>query len=521
MRQVVTLISVLFLGILLASIANTVYAQNLTVRISEYPTKVATQYLEENDLEIGILLYYNITGGARIQDSALYIYAYGDDKKVLYYDYQEVYLNPGPNLFTFYIPSKNILEGLKDRDGYITVEAELIATFENGDREIAKDNVSIEVVKYLSIGDVDVTRIAPDFNSMKYVERKTYNIEITLENPSDVETEATVYVEVYDTYGSLKLNRIINVVLGPNSRQDVRTSINFGVLEPGDYKLVVKVYKYEALVASRTFKITVAPEAIKPIRIYKEKVFPEVYKPGDFIKVTIPIKNELNKPIVIEPVVTSKDFVLYRRLDTITLNANEFGEITFVVKIPENITAGRKEIKVTLKYGTFYQEHKIYINVPGENKTQNITESTNVINVEITGEKELLLGEEYTFGVEITSLVEDLIPLSIKVETENAEVELENETIVIGGKGYKVTVPIKVKPVKEGTDTLNIVILEADTGKVLYETSYEYKVLAETRIAKMPYRYLVFVLGIIVVAIVVAYLLLKRRKEREEEKPEE
>ena len=557
MKRVVTLLATLFLSIGLFILANSAYAQNLTVRISEYPTKVAVQYLEENDLEIGVLIYYNITDRVRnnvcppieegstvldpcaqqttcnqtnvtnqttqqpltvVTDPALYIYMYGDDGRVLYYDYQRISLNPGANYYTFYIPAKNILDGLLDGDGYVTLKAVLIATFENGERVIAEDEVLIKVVKDLFIGDVDVTRIAPDFNAMKYVERRTYNMEVTLENPSNVETDAGIYIRIYDTYGSLKLSRVTDVTLSPNSRQDVRISINFGVLEPGDYILRVDVYKYEALVASRKFEITVAPENIVPVKIYKERIFPEVYKQGDFVKVVIPIKNELNKPIIIEPIIISKDFELYRRLNTITLDANEFGEITFVMKIPENITAGRKEIKVILKYGTFYLDHKVYLYIPEKEKVINETQNVSIIEVIISGEKTLLLGKEYVYKLEITSLVEDLIPLSIKVETENAEVELENETIVIGGKGYKVTVPIKVRPIKEGIDSLKIKVIETDTGKVLYETQYEYEVPGRI---ELPYNKLIIILGVLVVVAIVLYLIFKKRKEKEEEKPEE
>ena len=525
------------LPILALLLTPAVFAQSVDIKFVEYPEYITPETLQQTTLSLKLAITVD-KGDYQIIDPTLYVYVLGEDRRILYEEESHISLENGTNIVNVYIPGNIVAERLSQEDGSIEVRAKVTVVFSNGTDVVtrcANTVITIKVKDNTVPGDLDVVYIAPDLSKQKEFDRRVYTFIIGIRNDgSEKADNVAVYLRVYDQYGVRKINLIDYMSIDALEYVEARFNVNFGILEPGYYTLVIEVYNDGLKVFEKEYPIIVAPLQIKAIKVYDVSILPPEYGPGDLVLVKMILRNVLDRPIVVKPEVISKDLNLYRALSSFELAPGEAKEFKVVIPLPEDLEPGKYYVTVRFIYDQYIkQDYKVMLRIPGETEVKLVT-------AELLAPSEIPIGEFKTAKLILTSHVEDIIPVKIEAYATKADIEILKDQLIIGGAGLKREVTLYIVGKQAGSDTIVVEVIDLNTGKVIAKVEQPIEIVtsyleqptevpeeqqnitrAEPDKEKIQIdidKLLMLVGAIIILAAVVFFLM---RKREGEEKPSE
>ncbi|HIP90397.1 MAG TPA: hypothetical protein EYH22_02480 [Candidatus Nanopusillus sp.] len=511
----------------------TVFAQSVDIEFVEYPNYVTPETLQQTTLSLKLIANVNtddhqiIDNGYDIADPTLYVYVLGEDGRILYEENLYVGLAEGVNTIDVYIPGSIIAEKLSQKDGSIRVIANMTVVFTNGTNVITRyddTSITIYIKDNIKSGELDIIYLAPNLTKQKEFDRRVYTFLVGIKNDgSRKANNVAVYLRVYDQYGVRKINLVNYMSIGAQKYVEARFDVNFGILEPGHYKLAIEVYKEGLKVFEKEYPIIIAPLQINAIKVYDVSILPPEYEPGDLVLIKMTLRNVLDKPIVVKPELVSEDLNLYRSLSSFEFAPGEAKEFKVVVPLPEDLKPGRYHVTLRFMYNQYVkQDYKVVLRIPGG--MGDIEQE--LVTAELLAPSEIIVGENKTAKLILTSHVEDIIPVKIEAYATKVDIKLSKDQLIVGGIGLKKKITLDIIGKQTGKDNITVEVIDLNTGKVLAKIEQpidilppspnETKTITRTILGKDK---LIILIGGIIILAAIALFLMKRKEE--EEKPSE
>ncbi|MEM4588237.1 MAG: hypothetical protein QXW13_01825 [Nanopusillaceae archaeon] len=475
-----------------------VYSEPIvTINVAGIPEIAKLSKIKEEGLSISIL--FNCTECEKIVRNSEYleIYVVKEPQRIIYQDIIGVNINKNRVLY-YYLPPEIFKE-----EGIYYIRFTYRALSNLGSEVIANKELLMQAIEieYLAL---KILGIYPDLEReiIFRFDRVPYTFRIEVFNSYEETALVNVKIRVLDKIGRIVLSRTIDSRIYSFQRTFIEIPVDFSLLMPGEYTLVLTVNygPYEIYEVRRT--IIIGEEFYVPVRIYNIKHYPFVVRSGDFVEFNLLLRNIENKPVKAKVLLVSRELGIYRESETIEFDPLETKNLKFVVKIPENIEPRNYSIEFIVQHdvATYRQLYRLYVE----------GEKPKPVEIRIIDPKILELGKENELKIIFKSNVESLNEFRLRILSENLEVSYP-ETVTIGGKGNILEVPIKIKPTSYKAK-IAIEVYGID-GSLVFSETKEIKVKIGMEVI---YRYVIKVLMILLLIIlgIILYYYLEARKKK-------
>ncbi|MEM4571306.1 MAG: hypothetical protein QW038_00570 [Nanopusillaceae archaeon] len=477
----------------------------VAIDVSGIPEIAKLSKIREDGLFASI--FFNCMECERIIKNSEYleVYIVKNPQDIIYQDILEVDVNKN-RVLLYYIPPEVFKE-----EGMYYIRFTYRALSNLGSKIIANKEFLIRVMEIEDFS-LSILGIYPDLerDTIFRFDRVPYTFRIEVFNNYDETKFVNAKVQILDSYGRIILSKSVNSRIYAFQRTFIEVPVEFNLLTPGEYILVLTVNSgpYEIYKIRRT--IIVGEEFYVPVKIYNIRHYPFAVKSGDFVEFNLLLRNIGNNPAKVKIILLSKELGINRESETIEFDPLETKSLSFVVKIPEKVESKYYSLEFIVQYdiAIYKQTYRLYIE----------GEQPQPVEIRAIYPEILEFGKENEFKLIFKSNVENLNEFKLRILTENLEVSYP-QTVTIGGKGNILEVPIKIKPTYSKAKMI-IEVYRAD-GSLLFNETKEMNVKIGMEIL---YSYLVKILLVLLLVILAImlyfYLEAGKKKKRKIEKVE-
>jgi len=478
---------------------------SLSLDISGLPNQVSNSYLQQYGLSWNTIANLGL-GGADVAEAKLYTTIYNNGY-IVYQDAKNVRLNEGTNIINVRVPYLNA-------QGKLEIKQQLIVVLKNG------QVLTTSTEKLLYVSNIEsglapqIVAISPDLSKLKDLQNAYYNLQILIRNPALENKNIKVQLLVLDQYGTIVWNQESSTVVNGNSQETLYVPVNTFTWKPGEYTFILEIYDGDILVNERTYQVTVNMLKESPINVLKVWVEQYDVKPGQFIKLNVNVINNKSSEISVKPRIYSKELNLYQEAPEVSIKPWNVQTISFIIYVPEGLQYGTYPIVLEFERNGAITQYTHNLLVNGTKPTYYSVTAT------ILGPSVLNAGENTTLQLSIKAEGQKIYRLKIEVESKNAIVYLQNDTLEIGG-GYTRILPLNITAKKGGEASVNIKIVDLENGEVLYNLSKEFEVeeLVEEKPAPaVKLEDYIFWVLVILALIIIASIIISSRKSGEKKK---
>ena len=486
---------------------------NLTLSLVQLPEVISQQYAQQYGINVQSVVYLQNVG-TNIQSATLTLTLYSSSGNIVYQTQKSIDLQPGENLLTIKIPGYY----LKNAKGKMYILEQLTVVLSNGQVLTQYAEQSFYISDNQNGQNIEVVSISPNFNLLNNLANSIYNVDVLVKNPGYQTVNVTVQMLLYDQYGNLIYNLQDSQTISPNSQGEVILPLNTIGLQPGYYKVILYVYQNGVGIYQYSYTITINAQKIQPVNVLSVYTNTFNVKPGQFIELYVNLKSNLPMNIQVQPVVMSQQLNIFQQLSTITLSPNQVTQLSVVVRIPENLTAGYYPVQFVFNYDGVSQTYTYNLYVNGTK-----IEPKPII-ASLVGYVPLKYKENSTIYLIINSNTTKVYNLLIQAYAEGGKVYPEQQEIQIGGT-YTEKIPLNVIA-ESSVVTVHVNIIDQQTGQVLYSLFEVYSVPGAASASvpvSLPLSGLIFWILVILAIIIIAAVLIESRRggKKRREKAEE
>jgi hypothetical protein len=482
---------------------------NLTLSLIKLPTVISQQYAQQYGINVQSVVYLQNVG-TNVQSATLTLTLYSSSGNIVYQTQKSVDLQPGENLLTIKIPGYY----LKNVQGKMYVLEQLTVVLSNGQVLTQQAEQSIYISNNQNGQNIEVISVSPNFNLLNNLANSIYNVEVLVKNPGHQTVNVSVQMLLYDQYGNLIYNLQDSQTISPNSQGEVILPLNTIGLQPGYYKVILYVYQNGVGMYQYSYTITINAQKIQPVNVLGVYTNTFNVKPGQFIELYVNLKSNLPMNIQVQPVVMSQQLNIFQQLSTITLSPNQVTQLSVVVRIPENLTAGYYPVQFVFNYDGVSQTYTYNLYVNGTKIEPKL------LSASLVGYVPLKYKENTTIYLIISSNTTKVYNLLIQAYAVGGKVYPEQQEVQIGGT-YTEKIPLNVTA-ESNNVTVYVNIIDQQTGQVLYSLNETYSA-SQAPLMPLPLSGLIFWILVILVIIIVAAILIRSRRggKKRREKAEE
>ena len=482
---------------------------NLTLSLIKLPTVISQQYAQQYGINVQSVVYLQNVG-TNVQSATLTLTLYSSSGNIVYQTQKSVDLQPGENLLTIKIPGYY----LKNVQGKMYVLEQLTVVLSNGQVLTQQAEQSFYISDNQNGQNIEVISVSPNFNLLNNLANSIYNVGVLVRNPGYQTVNVSVQMLLYDQYGNLIYNLQDSQTISPNSQGEVILPLNTIGLQPGYYKVILYVYQNGVGIHQYSYTITINAQKIQPVNVLGVYTNTFNVKPGQFIELYVNLKSNLPMDIQVQPVVMSQQLNIFQQLSTITLSPNQVTQLSVVVRIPENLTAGYYPVQFVFNYDGVSQTYTYNLYVNGTKIEPKL------LSASLVGYVPLKYKENTTIYLIISSNTTKVYNLLIQAYAVGGKVYPEQQEVQIGGT-YTEKIPLNVTA-ESSIVTVYVNIIDQQTGQVLYSLNETYSV-PEAASVSLPLSGLVFWILVILAIIIIAAVLIESRREgkKRKEKAEE